>query len=144
MSIEAMKQALAALGLVDDDIEWQERSITRKVVLKAITALRTAIAEAEKADYADEADTEELLEVSKLPEPLRLAAMLEKTAQWPLHGKAADCLRQMYAAQGNSHDVNAELLEALKVLLSAVEGNHVTVGDCNQAKFAIKAAESIQ
>ena len=31
-----------------------------------------------------------------MPKPLGLAAMLEKTLQWPLHGKAADCLREMY------------------------------------------------
>jgi hypothetical protein len=41
---EALKLALAALGLVDDDIEWQERSITRKVVLKAITTIKQALA----------------------------------------------------------------------------------------------------
>lgn len=46
--------------------------------------------------YASEDDTEELLRVGKMPKPLRLAAMLEKTMQWPLHGKAADCLREMY------------------------------------------------
>ena len=31
--LAAVKQALAALNLVDGDIEWQERSVTRKVVL---------------------------------------------------------------------------------------------------------------
>jgi hypothetical protein len=46
--------------------------------------------------YATEEDTAELMRVSKLPKPLRLAAMLEKTMQWPLHGKSADCLREMY------------------------------------------------
>lgn len=46
--------------------------------------------------YASEQDTEELLRVGKMPKPLRLAAMLEKTMQWPLHGKAADCLTEMY------------------------------------------------
>ena len=46
--------------------------------------------------YATEEDTAELMRVSKLPKPLRLAAMLEKTMQWPLHGKSADCLRDMY------------------------------------------------
>ena len=46
--------------------------------------------------YATEEDTEELMRVSKLPKPLRVAAMLEKTMQWPLHGKSADCLREMY------------------------------------------------
>jgi hypothetical protein len=46
--------------------------------------------------YATEKDTAELMRVSKLPKPLRLAAMLEKTMQWPLHGKSADCLREMY------------------------------------------------
>lgn len=46
--------------------------------------------------YASEDDTEELLRIGKIPKPLRIAAMLEKTMQWPLHGKAADCLREMY------------------------------------------------
>jgi hypothetical protein len=48
-------------------------------------------------NYSAEEDTEKLLRIGKLPEPLRLAAMLEKTLQSPLHGKAADCLRRMYA-----------------------------------------------
>ena len=47
-------------------------------------------------NYATEEDTAELMRVSKLPKLLRLAAMLEKTMQWPLHGKSADCLREMY------------------------------------------------
>ncbi len=47
-------------------------------------------------DYNAEEDTAELMRVSKLPKPLRLASMLEKTMQWPLHGKSADCLREMY------------------------------------------------
>lgn len=34
-------------------------------------------------------------------------------------------------------DSHAELLEAMKTLLDAVNGNHVTVGDCNQASAAI-------
>ena len=46
--------------------------------------------------YGTEEDTAELMRVSKLPKPLRLAAMLEKTMQWPLHGKSADCLRETY------------------------------------------------
>jgi hypothetical protein len=46
--------------------------------------------------YATEPDTAELLRIRKLPEPLRLAEGLEKTMQWPIHGKAADCLREMY------------------------------------------------
>lgn len=33
-----------------------------------------------------------------------------------------------------------ELLEALRTLLDAVEGNHVTMGDCNQARAAIASA----
>ena len=47
-------------------------------------------------NYATEEDTAELMRVSKLPKPLGLAVMLEKTMQWPLHGKSADCLREMY------------------------------------------------
>lgn len=34
-----------------------------------------------------------------------------------------------------------ELSDALQTLLDSVEGNHVTVGDCNQARLAIKDAE---
>lgn len=49
-----------------------------------------------EAEYGSEADTEELLRIGAMPEPLRLAAMLEKTMQWPLHGIAADCLRRMH------------------------------------------------
>lgn len=33
-----------------------------------------------------------------------------------------------------------ELLEALRTLLDAVEGAHVTVGDCAQARAALAAA----
>lgn len=47
-------------------------------------------------DYTSEQNTGELIRVGALPKPLRLAAMLEKTMQWPLHGKSADCLREMY------------------------------------------------
>lgn len=47
-------------------------------------------------NYATEEDTAELVRVGKLSKPLRLAAMLEKTMQWPLHGKSADCSREMY------------------------------------------------
>lgn len=47
-------------------------------------------------NYNAEEETAELVRVGKLPKPLRLAAMLEKTMQWPLHGKSADCLREMY------------------------------------------------
>ena len=49
-----------------------------------------------KDQYAAEENTAELLRVGQLPKPLRLAEMLEKTMQWPLHGKSADCLREMY------------------------------------------------
>lgn len=33
-----------------------------------------------------------------------------------------------------------ELLDALRALLDAVDGNRVTVGDCNQARAAIAKA----
>jgi hypothetical protein len=46
--------------------------------------------------YITEDATQELLRLGQLPKPLRLTAMLEKTMQWPLHGKSADCLREMY------------------------------------------------
>jgi hypothetical protein len=57
--------------------------------------------------YASEQATKDLIELGKLPEPLRLAVGLERTLQFPLHGKAADCLRRL-------HDENEALMEALK------------------------------
>lgn len=56
---------------------------------------------------ANEDATQELLRISKWPEPLRLAYLLEKEMMWPLHGKAADELRRLHA-------LNQELLAALK------------------------------
>jgi hypothetical protein len=46
--------------------------------------------------YTTEDATQELLRISKWPEPLRLAYLLEKEMLWPLHGKAADCLRSLH------------------------------------------------
>lgn len=67
-----------------------------------------------KHEYGSEADTEELLRIGAMPEPLRLAAMLEKTMQWPLHGIAADCLRRMH------NEANSCLLTAAPDLLAAL------------------------
>jgi len=50
----------------------------------------------DEENYNAEKETAELVRIGKLPKPLRLASMLEKTMQWPLHGKSADCLREMY------------------------------------------------
>jgi hypothetical protein len=49
--------------------------------------------------YASKADTQELIRIGKLPAALRLAELLEKTIQWPLHGKAADELRRLHAIE---------------------------------------------
>jgi hypothetical protein len=43
-----MKQALQALDLIDKDIEWHDKSPTRKFCNQAAHFLRQAIAEAEK------------------------------------------------------------------------------------------------
>jgi hypothetical protein len=48
MSIEAMKQALQALDLIDKDIEWHDKSPTRKFCNQAAHLLRQAIEQAEK------------------------------------------------------------------------------------------------
>ena len=42
---------------------------------------------------------------------------------------------------GEVKRINAQLLEALENLLEGIEGNHVTEGDCNQARAAIAAAK---
>ena len=108
---EALKLAFKALILTPDPSEEN---------MQAVMAIRKALAETppckyphcpypcpdlpdcrdaeQPAKYSSKADTEELLKLNDLPEPLRFAAMLEKTMQWPLHGKAADCLRKMHAA----------------------------------------------
>jgi len=52
MSISAMKQALQALDLIDKDIEWHDKSPTRKFCNQAANFLRQAIAEAEQPDLA--------------------------------------------------------------------------------------------
>lgn len=48
--------------------------------------------------YASEQDTDELIRIGKMPTALALAEQLEKTLQSPLHGKAADELRRLHAA----------------------------------------------
>jgi hypothetical protein len=50
MSIEAMKQALEALDLIDKDIAWQYKSPTRKFCNQAAHFLRQAIEQAEKQE----------------------------------------------------------------------------------------------
>jgi hypothetical protein len=45
-----MKQALQALDLIDKDIEWHDKSPTRKFCNQAAHFLRQAIAEAEKQE----------------------------------------------------------------------------------------------
>ncbi len=50
MSIEAMKQALQALDLIDKDIAWQYKSPTRKFCNQAAHFLRQAIEQAEKQE----------------------------------------------------------------------------------------------
>lgn len=121
MAEEAWNKAITALRLAIEQSEKQEpvaevrameaggnvgiATVIREIYshhresLRPGTKLYTAPPAAQQEQYSSEADTDELLAVGKLPEPLRLAAMLEKTMQWPLHGKAADCLRRMYAAQ---------------------------------------------
>ena len=47
-----MKQALQALDLIDKDIEWHDKSPTRKFCNQAAHFLRQAIAEAEQPDLA--------------------------------------------------------------------------------------------
>jgi hypothetical protein len=49
--------------------------------------------------YTTEDATQELLRISKWPEPLRLAYLLEKEMLWPLHGRAADELRRLHAIE---------------------------------------------
>jgi len=70
--------------------------------------------------YTTEEVTKELIQSSKLPEPLHLAAMLEQTLQSPLHGKAADCLRRMYA-QAQAAQPAPEQYAALEQALTRLQ-----------------------
>lgn len=91
-AVEDEREACAKMveGLFDDP-----NDSVLAFIVDAIRARGSNITD----NYASEDDTQELLDLGSLPEPLRLAAMLEKTMQSPLHGKAADCLRRMYAAR---------------------------------------------
>lgn len=68
-----------------------------------------------RTTYGTEADTNELLQASKQPAALRLADLLEKTSAIPLHGKAADELRRLYAERN-------ELLDALRAARLHIDG----------------------
>lgn len=75
-------------------------------------------------NYANEDATQELLRISKWPEPLRLAYLLEKEMQWPLHGKAADELRRLHQIElrwkhvsKRGYDMSISKYEALCDLL---------------------------
>jgi hypothetical protein len=63
--------------------------------------------------YTTEDATQELLRISKWPEPLRLAYLLEKEMLWPLHGKAADCLRSLHEELGATNRQVEILSDAL-------------------------------
>lgn len=56
--------------------------------------------------YASANATAELIRIGKLPTALALAEGLEKTMQWPLHGKAADELRRLHAIEQAVHKLH--------------------------------------
>lgn len=64
--------------------------------------------------YAHETDTETLIRTSNLPRPLFLAEALERTMQWPLHGKAADELRRLHQSEREGWRYAAELEQQQK------------------------------
>ena len=85
--------------------------------------------------YADDGDTNDLLKSGSDPLAIHLANALEKTMQFPLHGKAADELRRLSAELFSSitlvFDLTAQrnqLLEALQDLFGA-DMEHVLMGD---------------
>lgn len=86
--------------------------------------------------YASENDTQELLRIGKLPAALRLAELLEKTMQLPLHGKAADELRRLHA-------LNQELVEAIKEVLNC-DKTQTSFGAVMLARAAIAKATEVQ
>lgn len=61
--------------------------------------------------YANDGDTNDLLKSGSDPLAIHLANALEKTMQYPLHGKAADELRRLSAERD-------DLLEALQVMVN--------------------------
>lgn len=68
------------------------------------------------------------------PEALQLADALAADAVSPIDLKAAAELRRL-------HDVNADLLEALKNLLESHYNSNVINADCIEAEAAINKAE---
>ena len=65
--------------------------------------------------YTTEDATQELLRISKWPEPLRLAYLLEKEMLWPLHGRAADELRRLHAIETKLAEQPAPVQEPVGV-----------------------------
>jgi hypothetical protein len=66
MSIAAMKQALQALDLIDKDIEWHDKSPTRKFCNQAAHFLRQAIEQEEDAVAAEREACARLVEADGL------------------------------------------------------------------------------
>lgn len=93
--------------------------------------------------YASELDTEELIRFGELPEPLRLAEMLERTMQTPLHGKAAGALRRLFQENeetqvGNRHlhELNEALLDKLAKMRRINEQLLELLGEIGRANAA--------
>ena len=65
-----------------------------------------------KDQYLNEDATQELLRISKWPDPLRLAYLLEKEMLWPLHGKAADELRRLHEIEKSLAQTSTDIRNA--------------------------------
>lgn len=62
-----------------------------------------------------------------------------------LAASGAPDVKEWFQGWGEQYALEAqrdELAEALTTLLNAVEGNHVTQGDCNQARAALAKVQS--
>lgn len=99
--------------------------------------------------YASEQDTDELIQIGKMPIALSLAEHLENTLQSPLHGKAADELRRLHftnlSCVRQFNAINAErdeLLQVLKELASFVDADIVDADIGHKVRAAIAKAEA--
>lgn len=93
-------------------------------------------------NYAKVADTEELIRIGKLPTALLLAGHLEKTMQSPLHGKAADELRRLHAANIDCIDHFEAIKAERDALLAALKYHQEQTRPIQQTIDAIAKAEA--
>jgi hypothetical protein len=94
--------------------------------------------------YDSEDATNDLIANSKLPPALALANHLERTMQWPLHGKAADELRRLHAENEALRQLTSDLLSALEYHEEQTRPIHSTTVAIEAARAALARAGEVK